>query len=353
MPVGRTLVGTICAGLCALLIAPAPATARPPAEFYGVVTQLSSLSEGEVARMRRGGVGTVRFVIPWQRVERQAGSYDWHFVDSQIAAIEAAGATPLPVLYGLPGWVGEPRTPPLGSAQAELGWQNLLSAAVARYGPGGELAAADPDYVPLRSWQIWNEPNLPSFWGGGTPSPSGYMRLLRISALAIRDRDPSAELIAAGLSPARNGVPPPKYLKRLYARYAKLGLEPDFDQIALNPYAGSVRESRLQVAEFSRTAKAATGRRPPLLIAEIGWGSSGPKRHPVSGTQAEQAKRLKTAYRMFARKRAAWRITAVLWYAWRDVPANVDACVFCGFVGLFDADGEAKRAWRAFRRVAR
>ncbi|MGB2850462.1 MAG: hypothetical protein WBC01_02240 [Solirubrobacterales bacterium] len=353
MRVGRVLAGIICAGLSALLIAPAQASARPPAEFYGVVTQFGSLSEAEAARMRRGGVGTVRFLIPWQGVERLAGSYDWQFVDDQIEAIESAGAVPLPVLYGLPQWLGEPRTPPLGSPDAELGWQSFLGEAVDRYGPGGELATADPEYVPLRSWQIWNEPNLPSFWGNSTPSASGYMRLLRLSALAIRERDPGAELIAAGLSPASNGVPPPKYLKRLYDRYAKLGLEPDFNQISLNPYAGSVRESRLQVAKFSRTAKAATGRRPPLLIAEVGWGSSGPKRHPVSGTQAEQARRLKTAYRMFARKRRDWRIKAVLWYAWRDVPADIDACIFCSFVGLFDADGRAKPAWKVFRRVAR
>jgi hypothetical protein len=322
----------LCAGVCTLGAADSASAARrgAPADFYGVVTQLNSLSAGEVAKMRRGGVGTVRFLVPWQRVEAAQGSYDWAASDAQIKAIEAAGAVPLPVVYGLPAWLGEPRTPPVGIPEAELAWQRFLGELVDRYGPDGTLAEEDRGYEPIGAWQIWNEPNLSSFWGYATPVAADYVTLLQLSAVAISHADPDAELIAAGLSPASNAVPPPQYLTELYDRYRELGLEPDFDQVSLRAW----------------------GERPRLLIAEIGWGSAGPKRHPISGSRAEQAKRLKTAYRLFSRKRRRWRISAVLWYAWRDLPRTIDACVFCSFVGLFDSHGRPKSSWKAFRRLS-
>jgi hypothetical protein len=40
-------------------------------------------------------------------------------------------------------------------------------------------------------------------------------------------------------------------------------------------------------------------------------------------------------------------------FTWRDGGDGADPhCVFCEFAGLFDAEGAAKPAWRAFRQIA-
>jgi hypothetical protein len=346
---------SVAVGAVAFALLPvAAAEARPaPPDFYGVVSQASSFSESDVAKLKRGGVGTVRFVLPWQGIETAPDSFRWDRIDAKIDAIREAGAEPLPVLYGYPRWLGTDILPPVGDLPAELGWQRFLAEVVGRYGKNGTRVAEDPGFEPITEWQIWNEPNLPSFWGNGRPDASDYVTLLRLSALAINSVDPTAELIAAGLSPARDGVKPPKFLTQVYRGYDRLGIKPDFDHISLNPYARSVRESRRQVKSFSNSARRAAGRRPRLLIAEIGWASGGPKRHPATTTKKLQAKRLRSAYRMFERKRKRWRISSVHWYAWRDLPPSVDGCVFCGSAGLFNSKGRAKPAWDAYRRVAR
>jgi len=342
--------------LLACLLAAAPAGAKPrpaPKSFYGVVSQAGSFSTSDVSRLSRGGVGTVRFLLAWRGVERAPGNYRWGPLDAKIDAIRKAGATPLPVLFGLPPWFGNSRTPPIRTDQMKFAWQRFLDRVVTRYGPGGTMAALDPDYEPITAWQLWNEPNLPSFWGESAPEPRDYVTLVRLSALAIHDVDPEAELIAAGLSPAPNGMPPVDYMDAVYDYYDELGIDPDFDHISLNPYARSVKDSKRQVRRFSRAARRATGSRPRLLIAEIGWGSGGPKRHPATTTKKRQAKRVSRAFRMFERKRRRWRISSVHWYAWRDLPPSADGCPFCAHVGLFDSDGRAKPAWKTFRRTTR
>jgi hypothetical protein len=333
---------------------PAPAEARslPPADFYGVVTQTPTLEQREVRRMRRGRVGAVRFVLPWNRVERLPGVFDWSSIDAQVLEISRAGARPIPFVFGRPTWLGETRAPPLGWPGVELGWQRFLRELVNRYGPGGSFHRSHPGLEPIRAWQVWNEPNLPAFWGFEQPDAADYVSLLELSAAAIRSVDRDAEIILAGLSPAPKGIPPPKYLRSIYRVYERRGVEPDFDQIALHPYAMRVRNSGEQARRFQQAAKQESGRKPPLLISEIGWGSAR-SRHPVGGTPRSQAKRLRRVFRMFRNNRGPWRISGVLWYAWRDVEPNHSVCDFCPYVGLFDSSGRSKPAWRMFKRTAR
>ena len=351
---GRTFgAGLIAIAVCAL--APAAQAAEPRDPFYGVVVQHGDLSETELTKMERADVGTVRFLVPWAQIEPVEGDLRFDRLDERLAEIEEIGAAPLPVLYGRPGWLGDGngRRPPLEDDAARAAWQELLFALGERYGHDGELATADPAFRPVDRWQVWNEPNLPSFWFGEEPTAAHYVDLLQISTEALRAADPESRIIAAGLSPAPKGVPPRRYLREMYAEYERLGAEPDFDELALNPYAPSVRESREQVGKFSRLAARLEPLDPPdLSISEIGWGSSGPKRGLVSGTRKTQSRRLRRAYRILRAKREEWRISSVLWYAWKDLPEGT-GCVICDYVGLFNAEGKAKPAFKAFRDMNR
>lgn len=53
----------------------------------------------------------------------------------------------------------------------------------------------------IAAYQVWNEPNLEREWGGLTPNAGDYVELLRACSDAIREADPDAVIISAGLAP--------------------------------------------------------------------------------------------------------------------------------------------------------
>ena len=69
-----------------------------------------------------------------------------------------------------------------------------------RYGPNGTLWAERPDVpkLPIRSWQIWNEPNLRLYWCG-KPNAKQYVAMLRTVGTAIKQVDRGAHIVTAGL----------------------------------------------------------------------------------------------------------------------------------------------------------
>jgi hypothetical protein len=245
-----------------------------------------------------------------------------------------------------------PSALPTGDESATRAWEQFLQALVARYGSGGALDRTERRHRPIRSWQVWNEPNLTAFWGGLEPSPRGYVGLLRRSAEVISEVDPAATIVLAGLSPANRGIDPTEFLDGIYAEYARLGIEPDFDQLALHPYGRRLIDVREQVRRAIAVARAATGETPATIIAEVGWGSDDRGFHPLTGSERDQARRLRGVYRMFERRRIAWEIQSVLWYSWRDLPKQAPACSFCTMTGLLDSKGKPKQAWKAFKRVS-
>jgi hypothetical protein len=338
--------------LLALLVA-APAAASHPAHgkrpMLGVVTQTNTISGRDTRRLERAGVDTVRFIVPWGRLDPGGGSYDWALMDRRVTAASHAGATPTAMLYGAPSRFGAGTPPPTSSAEELDAWFSFLAALVFRYGPGGTFIAANPGTRPVRRWQIWNEPNLTAFWGERSPEPDEYVSLLDASAARIRVLDPGATIVSAGLSPAARGVDPLVFLRGMYESWSRRGGEPSFDELALHPYAETVAASRRAIENTIALNRHELGYSPPIAIAEIAWGSAGLPGIPLSGEPESQAYKLSRAFDLFKRKAEAWNLTSVYWYALRDLPADVDGCGFCNFTGLLDANGKPKPAWAAFR----
>ena len=101
---------------------------------------------------------------------------------------------------------------------------------------GGFCRAAATRYAPLgvRHWEIWNEPNIASFWKPA-PDPAACVALLAACSTAIRGVDPQAVVVTGGTSPARDDpthVHPVTWLRALYA----LGARRYFDAVAHHPY---------------------------------------------------------------------------------------------------------------------
>ena len=93
--------------------------------------------------------------------------------------------------------------------------------------------------MPVVWWQLWNEPNFPSFWFH-KPNAKQYVHLLRVFHGAVKGGDPSAKVVLAGLFPTpgeqvRRGIDLDPYLTAIYRH----GGKKLFDAAAIHPYAGT------------------------------------------------------------------------------------------------------------------
>ena len=331
----------LAASLALLAAVTATAAATPPKRFFGVDPQ-TPLADADYARMGEAGVGLVRFPLFWAPVS--AGSeatYDWSAADALVAGAAANGIRALPFVLGT--------APPQGDTE-RAAWRTFLEAAVARYGPGGELWAANPELprLPIRDWQIWNEQNSPGNW---VPRPNvrAYAKLLAESHAAIKNTDPGATVIVGGMFGTPFGGLPPgisawDFLDRLYRRQ---GAERDFEGIALHPYAAGLAGVKRQIERIRRRLARAGDGAAELWITELGWASGGVA-HPLTRGLSGQARRLRQSFRYLTRNRRELNLQNVTWYSWRDnLSPSAGLCTWCPESGLLTADGQPKPALAA------
>lgn len=350
------------AATAALILAVGPVRSdAAPRGFYGVSSQ-TPLKARDFDRMGSGRVGSLRSILSWAGANPNGnGDYVWWGFDSIVAEAARNKIRVLPFVYGTPTWVAKrldnrncgsgcalyaPR-----SKAARRAWADFIGAAVERYGPGGTFWQEHPNLPkrPIRAWQIWNEQNSKSFFRP-RPSTKVYAKMLAAAERAIHSRDRKADVVLGGmaeLSGSRKAMPGPKYLRKLYRRK---GIKKDFDGLAVHPYGAKVSSVKRQVRTFRKVAKRAGDRRVQLWITEIGWGSASGG-NPLNVGKKGQAKRLRSAFRYFARNRKKLNVKNVTWFSWRDSSQRV--CAWCPKSGLFTKGMKPKPSWRAFKRVAR
>jgi hypothetical protein len=332
-----------------------------PAGFFGVAPQ-TTLTPEDARFMRAGGIETVRLPMFWTEIQPTAqGPYNWSGFDKSIAVAAAAGLRVLPSIGSTPRWLARKETTlPINNAKQRAAWSAFLEAAVNRYGPGGEFwterqkevnyEPAIPLAVPIREWQVWNEPNF--FYFAFPVSPSRYAKLVTISSKAIKAARPGAKVVLAGLfgnpdEGGRRGMDAAKFLAALYRVH---GIKRYFDGVALHPYAFHVDDLEALTEEVREVVLANHDPGARLYVTEMGWGSQNDSRI-VAFEQgiAGQARELRKAYRFLIAKRARLNLKSVYWYSWKDNP-EYTACSFCDSVGLFRAGSRfrPKPAWHAF-----
>jgi len=342
------------------LLAPAAAEALPQG-FFGMVPQ-TGIDGDDLARMRSGGVETVRMPLSWAEVQRSPRSdYDWSGFDAIVNAAAKERIEVLPIFSTSPGWAtGNARRLPVYSGRQRRAWAGFVGAAVARYGRRGEFwsehgpGSKDPlPRVPIRAWQVWNEENF--FYFTKPVSPGRYSRLLAVTRPAIRRADPGAEIVLGGLFANPKQGPPAAmdavdFLDRLYR---VRGVKADFDAVALHPYAADVGELRIAVEGLRATMARHGDRRSGLYVTELGWGSAyNPRAVAFEVGLRGQARELRGAYGYLLANRARLRLRQVDWFTWKDLQGS---CAFCDSSGLFRGGYrfKPKPAWRAFVQVTR
>jgi hypothetical protein len=342
---------TAVAGL--LLLAAAPASAKVPRDWLGVVadgrmTDSPAAVADEWTRLGRSGAGHVRARFYWRRAQPAGpGTTDLAASDAVVVAAAQQGLGVLPVVFGTPDWAGSDdsgeSSPPRRTA--DLG--RYLKALVGRYGPSGTLWNEHPELArrPIRRWQIWNEPNLTQYWSR-QPFARSFVRMLRAARRALREADRRAKVVLAGL-PNRSWIA----LRSIY----RAGGRKAFDAVALHPYTGKpghvvklVRLARREMARFRDARK-------PVWITELSWpATKGTRRSTGFETSnAGQAQRLRRALHLLAAERRRLRIRRVYWYTWLSVEEGPNAFGWSGLRRVRDGRTVDAPALRVFKRTGR
>lgn len=331
------------AAIVALMIAPPVGAAPVPADFPGVYpskhdTFDASRRQESMDLQAKVGVGTLRIPFDWSAFERSPGQWDFSTYDPVVADAASRGMRILPNLFDPPSFRSSRGTstargmfPP--SDPAAMG--EFAAQLVRRYGPDGSLWAERPSLrrVPIQSWQVWNEPNIPPWWGGPA-DPEGYTRLLEAVARAIRAADPRAEIVAAGLPNSSQGPSVKTYLGRMYAA----GAAAWFDTLAIHPYGSDFYDVMGQVHEM-RAIATQNGDDAPIWISELGWPTDGPRGYDFF-TEEEQARLVTQTSRAFAANRTAMGLRGFTYFYWRESapdPADTSKSIW-GHVGLIAPD---------------
>jgi hypothetical protein len=329
-----------------------------PRDFIGIVAEdaLAALPRDRrriLRRLRATGVRLIRQTFDWSLVERSPGRYELAALDAYVSAAAAARMEVLPIIFNPPPFrssaprrgAGRATYPP--ERPASLG--RFAATLARRYGPQGSLWRARPRLprVPIRAWQVWNEPNLPIYWGGD-PDPPAYARLLAAAGRALKAVDPHAEVVSAGLAESRLGMPFEPFVRELY----EAGAADSFDTFALHPYAAD-SDAAVRAVERTRELLDELDDAAPIWVTELGWASGGPG-SPFTVGERGQAARIRSVFSELVDQRRDLGVRGVVYFNWRDAPPYPGGQDFFGLhTGLLRRNGSPKPALHAFRAAVR
>ncbi|MBN1582466.1 MAG: O-antigen ligase family protein [Anaerolineae bacterium] len=207
----------------------------------------------------------------WQAIEPQPGDYDWVRWDAIIDAVRGHDLGLIAVLDRPPAWAARqdgfplPCVPPYDQAA----YARFVSAFAARYGDV------------IDHYQVWDEPNLSRYWGGGHVAPCAYAVMLEAAYPAVHAADATAWVLGGGLAPTQ--APGPDnlndlfFLRQVYAA----GGGRFFDILAVKPYGfwSGPEDRRVDpdVLNFSRTIAVRelmhdlNDAHKPIWAVEWGW----------------------------------------------------------------------------------
>ena len=184
------------------------------------------VAQRDLELIRDAEFNWVKQGFAWREIEGLGkGRLDWSVTDRIVDQVESVGGIHLIArLDSEPTWA---------SGQAYPNADNVFMAPPNNYQDFADFCSAVATRYKGRiaAYQVWNEPNLKREWGGKAPDPAGYVELLKVCSTAIRQADPNAIIISAGLAPTTRSdnvaMPDTEFLRRMYAA----GAQPYFDAL--------------------------------------------------------------------------------------------------------------------------
>lgn len=180
---------------------------------FGICAHLShrEYPEAEVSMkmLNEAGIGFVRTGFPWSRIESKRGVFDYTRWDNLMKYAEENGIT---ISANFPSGVPKYARPFPHHADEMA---EALEKFASRY--KGKI----------KYWEMVNEPNHLSFWGGLKPNAKEYAELLKKIYPAIKRGDPNTTAVFGGIA----GVALP-YIEDVF----KAGAANCFDVMNIHPY---------------------------------------------------------------------------------------------------------------------
>ncbi len=365
------------------LSVPSPAAAKRvlagtpvPKGFVGVnidgpmVTPSDNVALGpQFKSMVADGVQSLRTVFDWSAAQPYASWNDvpsgqasgfqtgaggvptsFAETDQLVAAADARGLSVLPIVIYAPSWdQSSVRATGVTAPATPQPYANYLTTLVQRYGPNGSFWSQHPELVtrPIRMWEIWNEPDLTSFWPLQPFAPS-YVALLRAAHTAIKQADAGARVVLGGLANVAW-----KELPLIYRQPGARGL---FDVVDVHPFTKQP-SGVIQILGYVRAAMARGGdSRKPLIAGEISWPSSlhqTTRLYDFETTAAGQARNVSTILPLLAANRSRLRLMGFYFYTWMgDEYRGAYPFNFAGLLAWQNGRVSSKPALKAFRKGA-
>lgn len=267
-----------------------------------------------------GGFTYVRQMFAWYEIEPQPGHFVWTKYDQIVNDAVANHLQIIARLDDPPAWAraGQPNLQqfPVGPPNHDSDFAAFAAAVASHY--RGKI-----HYI-----QIWNEPNLQGEWGGQPIDPAAFTRLLKAGYQAVKQADPTMQVVMPGLAPTDQLGPTNLsdllFLQRMYAAGAK----PYFDiaSVMVYGYGYSPYDRRVSFGRdnYSRPIQThdimvANGDgNKPVWASEYGWvslppnwtGDPSPWGKPV--TRQQQAEYLYEGY-LRARQEWPWMGVMCVW----------------------------------------
>ena len=312
------------------------------APFHYAIHTLDAGAQ-EIDQVQQLGADTIVQLFSWRQIEPTRDQYHWQFPDDVVRGAGFYGLNLVVRIDQHPAWASSAPTTVNAPPDDPADYARFVGKVAARY--RGRVLG----YI------IWNEPNLAHEWGDRPPDPAAYVNLLRVASEAIRQADPGAQVVSAGLAPnndnSPNALDDRLYLQEMYSA----GAAPYFDVLGAHPYGfayppddprGSHDGFNMARLLDLREIMTRNGdRSKPVWATEAGWtteatGAAAWQRV----TPAEQAEYLTDAFQRARREwpwlqmLAVWNLGGELHPEWRGY-------------SLLDGDGQPKLAFDALRRM--
>jgi hypothetical protein len=335
---------------CLLCVPAAGAAQRVPMGFFGMTVDGALFRHDvdqarEFGRMTRVGVESLITEVNWNFLQpHEDQPPDFTRIDRVVLHAAQRGMRVMTNVLYAPAWAavdkGHGASPPDPTKYA-----GFLSTLIQRYGPNGSFWAAHPEVraLPIRDWQVWNEPPSKGFWSL-QPFQKRYVKLLKAARFAVKVNDPGARVVLAGLT-WRSW----EDIAKIY----KAGGQGLFDAVSLHPYTKRpVDVKAIIIAVRKEMARNGDGKL-PVLLTELSWPSAKGKTKDHFGyevTRRQQAARLAEVLPMLAEWRKPLRIERVYWHSWLSTDRGGATFDYSGLRTIVGTKTRDKPALAAYRK---
>lgn len=300
------------------------------------------------------GITWIRADLSWNSVQHDsASSYDWTPFDRLVNASNSYGFKLLPIIAYTPFWARPSGCDSDKCAPADFNkFASFANTAVNRYKAKG-----------IHYWEIWNEPNMRSFWEP-TPNASSYASLLKVTVTTVRKADSSAFIVlgSTGSTDTAGGVPQLDFMSGVYSA----GGKGYFDAVGYHPYSFPVLPTdyydwnawskMFRTPVSLRTIMNAHGDTTKTVwVTEFGAPTGGPGAFSTTTNynfgsgpdHVDEALQAAMATAALADYKVSTNIGKFFWYSYQDIGTSTSSTE--NFYGLRRSDGTIKPAYSSLK----